>query len=378
MKVKIIEEAKVICSNRNSIHNYFAWPTVTKLQDGTLAMVASGFRMRHICPFGKGIICYSRDEGTTWSRPEILIDTPLDDRDCGILAYGDKNVIVTSFNNTIEVQRHCVKEHEKLNWRNWQTDNPYIDAYLNTIESQGLEDEYIGSTYVLSNDGGYTFGDVRHCDISTPHGPAVLNDGRVIYIGRTWNKTLAKSWPPINDVRDRLECHIMSESGDFEFVSAIDDIFADGERMLSCEPHTIVLPNGKILVHIRVQSYTGGNNMCIFQCDSCDDGKTFTKPRQITEFKEGGPSHILRRSDGTLIGAYGHRFDPCGIRIMVSCDDGKSWETGIKLYNTIKGDDDLGYPSSVELSDGSILTVFYAHKDNKSPSEIMQIIWRLE
>ena len=63
---------------------------------------------------------------------------------------------------------------------------------------------------------------------------------------------------------------------------------------------------------------------------------------------------------------------------MVSCYDAKSWETGIKLYNTIKGDDDLGYPSSVELSDGSILTVFYAHKDNKSPSEIMQIIWRLE
>lgn len=48
------------------------------------------FRLRHVCPFGKGIICYSYDEGKTWTKPAVVIDTPLDDRDCGIVAYGIK------------------------------------------------------------------------------------------------------------------------------------------------------------------------------------------------------------------------------------------------------------------------------------------------
>lgn len=120
MRIKVLEEARVVCSNKNSIHNYFAWPTVAKLQDGTLAFVASGFRMRHVCPFGKVVICYSRNQGKTWSPPAVLIDTPLDDRDSGILPYGEKSVIVTSFNDTIREQRDWAKNHSM------SADNPYI------------------------------------------------------------------------------------------------------------------------------------------------------------------------------------------------------------------------------------------------------------
>lgn len=369
MKIKIIEDAKVICSNKNSIHNYFAWPTVARLQDNTLAMVASGFRMRHICPFGKGIICYSRDDGKTWTKPAVLIDTPLDDRDCGILPYGENKVIVTSFNNSVREQRMYAEEHEKIDWKMWEHDNPYINAYLDAIDARNVENRYIGSTYVISDDGGYTFSDVKFCDVSSPHGPSEMNDGRIIYVGRTFEKNIKE---------DRIECHIMNEEGEFEFCSAIEEIVIDGEKKLSCEPYTIVLPSGKIIVHIRVQSYAGGNDMCIFQCESYDGGKTFSAPHQITEFKEGGPSHIVRHSNGMLIALYGHRYEPFGIRAMISRDDGETWETGIELCNTLIGTDDLGYPASVELSDGSILTVFYAHKDNESPSEIIQVIWRLE
>jgi len=47
VKIEVVSK-KVICSNENSIHNYFAWPTVARLQDGRLAMVASGFRLTHL------------------------------------------------------------------------------------------------------------------------------------------------------------------------------------------------------------------------------------------------------------------------------------------------------------------------------------------
>ena len=67
-------------------------------------MVASGFRLRHLCPFGKAVIAYSEDAGETYTQPAPVIDTVLDDRDSGIVPFGEKQVIVTSFNNTVEDQ----------------------------------------------------------------------------------------------------------------------------------------------------------------------------------------------------------------------------------------------------------------------------------
>ena len=65
-----ILETKVICSNPdNPFHNYFAWPSVARLQDGRLMMVASGLRMKHICPFGKAVGCFSDDEGRPGRSP---------------------------------------------------------------------------------------------------------------------------------------------------------------------------------------------------------------------------------------------------------------------------------------------------------------------
>ena len=67
MKVKIIEKAKTICSNPSGIHNYFGWPSVARLSDGALMAVASGFRIAHVCPFGKVVGIKSYDEGKSWN-----------------------------------------------------------------------------------------------------------------------------------------------------------------------------------------------------------------------------------------------------------------------------------------------------------------------
>ena len=71
-----VHEKKIICKNPESPFCYFGWPTVKRLPDGTLMTVCSGFRLKHVCAFGKVIATYSRNEGVTWSAPAILIDTP--------------------------------------------------------------------------------------------------------------------------------------------------------------------------------------------------------------------------------------------------------------------------------------------------------------
>ena len=78
-----------------------------------------------------------------------------------------------------------------------------------------------------------------------------------------------------------------------------------------------------------------------------------------------------------LISTYGYREMPYGIKAMFSADEGKTWDFGHDVYvNGISAD--LGYPSTIELEDGSLLTVFYAHLAENQPAVIAQQRWRFE
>ena len=135
MKTVNIGDVKIIMSNPHSKHNYFAWPTVTRLQNGKIAVVASGYRLRHVCPFGKMVISYSENEGETYTAPAPIIDTPLDDRDGGILAFGERDVIVTSFTNTVEFQRKR-KSADAYN-------HSYLDKVTPKVAERNISVQYI-------------------------------------------------------------------------------------------------------------------------------------------------------------------------------------------------------------------------------------------
>src|SRR4051794_32342228 len=64
---------------------YHGWPTLARKQDGGLLVTYSGGRETHVCPFGRVEIIRSSDDGKTWSWPEVILDTPIDDRDAGVL-----------------------------------------------------------------------------------------------------------------------------------------------------------------------------------------------------------------------------------------------------------------------------------------------------
>ena len=102
MDIRKIGSPQVVMTNEDSHHAYFAWPTITKLQNGRICVGASGYRVEHICPFGKGVLAFSNDNGETYSKPVAVIDTVLDDRDVGLTVFGESGLIVTSFNNTLE------------------------------------------------------------------------------------------------------------------------------------------------------------------------------------------------------------------------------------------------------------------------------------
>ncbi|MBQ8495924.1 MAG: exo-alpha-sialidase [Clostridia bacterium] len=362
MKITV-KETKIICENPyNPHHNYFAWPTVARLRDGRLAMVASGFRIRHVCPFGKVVMCISEDEGKTWTRPTVVMDTPLDDRDAGILPFGENSVMITSFNNTGKMQKkwnNLTDENGNLNPRSL-----YIRSYLECVDYEKAEERYLGSTMIFSHDGAKTFGEVMRVPVTSPHGPLLMPDGSILYIGRTF------SCDDTKQESDCIESYRIMTDGSYEKLGEIENISPD---LLSCEPHAIALQDGTILVHIRVQN----GIFTIFQSESHDGGRTFTKPHQILSDQGGAPAHLIQTMDGTLISVYGYREKPYGIKAMFSTNNGHTWDTGHDLYiNGISSD--LGYPASVQLENGDILTVFYAKTAADSPAVIMQTVWKFE
>ena len=362
MRTEILSRGTVM-ENPESIFRYFGWPSVTRLPGGALAAVASGYRLRHVCPFGKAVISYSYNEGKTWTRPAPVIDTPLDDRDAGIVPFGKGRVILTSFNNSIAQQRI---------WANKPDDGAEKQlrlAYLDRICENENPEKYLGATYVISEDGGFTFGKVHISPVTSPHGPAATKDGGLLWVGRRFSQ---------DDKFDNgaepyvLSCRL-NENDEFERIGAIENIpLPDGSGFCnSCEPHALILPDGTILVHIRVQ---GGGFFTTYQSVSRDGGRTFTKPRKLLADKGGAPAHLTLLPDGTILSVYGYREQPYGIRFMLSRDGGERWETDLVLLDDGESAD-LGYPCSVLLRDGSILTVYY---ENKTGAAIIRSVnWKI-
>jgi hypothetical protein len=112
----------------------------------------------------------------------------------------------------------------------------------------------------------------------------------------------------------------------------------------------------------------------LYQSLSQDGGKTWTPARGINA---GAPTHIINHSSGCLISAFGYRADPFGIKVMFSRDNGASWSESEYIYINPQKHYDLGYPMTVELKDGGLLTVFYAHHD-AGPAVILAQKWSFE
>ncbi len=92
---------------------------------------------------------------------------------------------------------------------------------------------------------------------------------------------------------------------------------------------------------------------------SQDDGRTWTKPSQVTG-KAEHPADLLVLADGSLLMSYGVRHQPYGVQAMLSRDEGASWERNRKILLAWDGDHgDLGYPVSVQRADGKIVTAYY-------------------
>lgn len=353
MDIKLIGSPKIVMTNKESHHAYFAWPTIAKLQNGMVVVGASGYRVEHICPFGKGVLAFSDDEGETYQKPVTVFDTVLDDRDVGLTVFGESGLIATSFNNTLEFQRENMPQTEEC------------FNYINSVSSEE-EAEALGVLFRISNDYGKTFGNIYKSPISSPHGPTVLNDGTILWVGR------------IQGIHNHIEAHtINTETGKMTYRGDMELYkYEDFKDIYFYEPHAIQLPDGKIICHLRAEN-ASETLFTLYQTVSLDNGVTWSKPQQIVRDNSGAPGHLFMHSSGILISTFSHRERPYGIWAIFSKDNGETWSNESIIFEG-KDTDDLGYPSTIELSDGDLLTAFYTRENDYVPALIMQQRWRIE
>jgi sialidase-1 len=354
----IIEDVRVISWKPPLFHG---WPTLARRKNGELLLAFSGGREAHVCPFGRLELMRSKDDGKTWGWPQVIYDCPIDDRDAGIMETPQGSILLTNFTSL-----HYAKEFEAAEkisagqpgaWEPVKLSEWHAAHYRLNADDRQRE---LGSWMWRSTDGGVSWSSRYRVPCHSPHGPTAIHDGRLVYCGVTmWtDDRIVGAWESTDD------------GASWKLLGKLPTRPSDDSKNYH-ELHVVASQSGKLIVQLRNHNRT--NEFEILQSESTDGGKTWSMPHSIDVW--GFPSHLLRLKDDRLLMTYGHRRKPFGIQARLSRDEGLTWSEPL----TISSDginSDLGYPSTIECDDGTLVTVWYEILQGSELAQLRQARWR--
>jgi Neuraminidase (sialidase) len=228
---------------------------------------------------------------------------------------------------------------------------------------------YLGNWTRRSVDGGKSWEKPVKTISSAPHGPIQLHDGRLLYVGLSAHEKTPKLGA--EESRD--------DGRSWQYLAEIpvaeeDQRDPEWRVRLQDEPHVVELADGRLVAMIRAEPKDLAQAF-LRQSESSDGGRTWTVTHRTPIY--GYPPHLLRLKNDWLLVTYGVRRAPYGEHACISKDGGKTWdvEHEITLRAGLSGD--LGYPSSVQLDDGSILTVYYQIAQPGEKTSLLSTHWKL-
>ena len=296
-------EHQIVCSSEAAV-GYAAFPDICRLKNGDLFCVFySGYG--HVStpndqwPKGGRIMAVrSSDNGQTWSKPVIVLDTEQDDRDPSVACLKDGTLLLNWF--TLHQNRVAVllarSTDQGKTWSEPVTlklDSPYSFACSSPVR-QLPDGSLILGLYHEEEKKNLAFG-----------ATVKSYDG-----GKTW-KELAL---------------IGEKSGVY----------------LDAETDVVPLKDGRLLAALR------SSKVDMHYAVSENAGKTWG-PVKSFGFKGHCP-YFLRHSSGVILLA--HRVPATSLHWTT--DEGKTWNGPVKI-DTVGG----AYPSMVELPDGLVYCVYY-------------------
>ncbi|GMW03482.1 MAG: hypothetical protein AMXMBFR84_46160 [Candidatus Hydrogenedentota bacterium] len=287
---------------------YEAFPDVCRLQDGRLMCVFyAGWK--HVSlpdaahpKGGRVSVCYSGDEGRTWTPAKTLVDTPDDDRDPSIVQLADGRILCNFF----------------------------------ILRKDGESYRGLGSWLVESADNGATWSNPRIISPYYCSAPIrVLSNGRLI-LG-LYTEHQGNAWGAVTVSDDRGATW-----------SPPIDIPNAGVK-LDAETDIVELKDGRLYAAQRAPS---GD---MHYSTSADQGTTWSESKPM-----GYPGHcpyFHRAPDGTIVCA--HRVPNTSLHY--STDDCATWSGNVEV-DSVGG----AYPSMATLKDGATLIVYYEEGEGSS------------
>jgi hypothetical protein len=330
---------------------YTCFPAIIRREDDELLVTfrrAGGFSLEavrqgkydHVDKGARIGMSRSKDGGKTWESAKIF---PVFDPECGeqdpsINQFKDGSLMINFF------QWRVVPEEEKDRL-----------GYPARQQHDGSWSDVEGPCVIRSFDGGLTWDDQPIMVDSSPlprggtsDAVVELPDGTLIMgiYGADYGSPYCRAYTVKSKDRGKTW-------------GSPALIAADPEKKISFEEPAIVLTKeGYLLTMVR--SGAPRNYQYLYQAISKDGGETWTDLHETPMW--GHPAHVLQLSDGRLLCTYGHRRPPYGIRGCFSSDGGQTWDIENEVILRADGESvDLGYPCSAELSDGTIVTVYYIH-----------------
>ncbi|MDO8543110.1 MAG: sialidase family protein [Opitutaceae bacterium] len=292
----------------------------------------------------------SKDDGRTWRETELMAENPQ--------------------------YRSSPSRLVSVNSYDWRYDMPDRRSYY---EARGLEVRntpdgriaYSQGAYVaMSNDNGATW---TQRDIEVPDQAlmAGYRDDRAFL--RLDSRTIIRALygKPVARVRYYEAWFLRSEDDGetWSFGTLAANVLEDASHG---ETAIAQAANGNIVAMMRSEPALGTS---MWVCHSADRGKTWSKAVETP--LHGHPAHLLLLQDGRLLCSYGMRDQPVGIRVCISADNGQTWRAEhIRVLRT--GEDfkrDSGYPITLQADGGTLLTVYYLTRGDRTSVELTR--WRL-
>lgn len=352
---RIMFEAGVVYRNEDSYCGPISM--LTKLPGGELLLAFREAKWRervtHRDPTTRVSLLRSRDGGLTWFS-HVTPD-----------AAGGNGVGLTRLSNGIVIVT-------AYHWRYALSDDA---RELEGMPRQG-EDGAFGLPYAgagvfrtFSHTDGYTWEDSVHIeeppgwpDIACHAQPIELPDGDLLL-------------PVTGRKGPEGQSHGMILRSEDEALTwgdpvcmtddAPDDVNFHETRLVLC-------PSGKIVGMHRTPD---GN---YWQNVSTDGGHSWSESMETPIWCGGSsPPDLRLLDDGRLLLTRGYRREPFGVRAYLSDDEGESWSVDNPIVLRDDGlDRDVGYPSTAQREDGSMLTVYYWHEEDQI-RHLQRTIWDL-
>ncbi|MCK5573879.1 MAG: exo-alpha-sialidase, partial [Bacteroidetes bacterium] len=284
---------------------YCAWPAVARTAGGDIVVLYCKSE-EHLGPNGAILLSRSTDNGETWLEPDVIHETPIDDRESGVTVLSDGRLLghfISTFHTSAKYDALRPLAYKKDVLERWER---YVETpdYLNGEKFQG-------GWNAISTDGGKTWSKlVRGKD--SIHGGIELEDGTIMVA--SYRETL-----------DSLTVNV-TESPLTEWTTIATVASPTPDSLRFGEPHILQLESGRIVMMIRATArpYNDMDPRChLWGTYSDDNGHTWAEPYETPLW--GFPPHLMQLSDGRVLVTYGHRRPPFGQRVCIS-EDGVTWD----------------------------------------------------